>query len=464
LAIGPAPLFIADENAVSHHCPRQPPLDDSPYHAHDALGTRGAAVIRVLIADEIARIVGDLEKLKPYADVIDVCGVAHQASAVIEEAWLRQPDVLVLHERFTELPQADFAAHLGSVSPATRVLLMTGGDSPARAGPAWTVGAVAETVEGPELLHAIRVAAGVLPPRNAGSGGETADGTAEGDIDTERREVRTPRGRAAVVVTFSGKGGTGTSMVAINLAVALADGGGGRAALLDTDLQFGDAAGMLHVDNHLLSIADLATHGEDIENSLLDDVLATGPAELRVLRAPSSPELAETITAAGLRAIVRATARAHAVVVIDTPSHLDERVLEAFELADRIVLVTSYNLSAVRGTKATLLLLEALGVDMDRVDVVLNHTRPRTNYRREDIEEILGRTILIDLPYDPRVDPSLDSGTPIVLAQPRAELARRLVALSQLVRGDGATRDETAIELPAPAPPVYRRRFSLGRR
>jgi len=85
-------------------------------------------------------------------------------------------------------------------------------------------------------------------------------------------------------------------------------------------------------------------------------------------------------------------------------------VLEAFELADRLLLVTSYNLSAVRGTKATLLMLEALGIDLDRVDVVLNHTRPRTNYRREDIEEILGRRILVDLPYDPRVDPSLDPG------------------------------------------------------
>ena len=104
---------------------------DSPYHSLDALGMRGEGVIRVLIADEIARIVGDLEKLAPYTDVVDVCGVAHQVSAVIEEAWLRQPDVLVLHEGFAELPPADFAAHLESVSPATRVLLMTAGDTPA---------------------------------------------------------------------------------------------------------------------------------------------------------------------------------------------------------------------------------------------------------------------------------------------------------------------------------------------
>jgi pilus assembly protein CpaE len=412
---------------------------------------RGADVIRVLIADEIARIVGDLEKLEAYGDVVDVCGVAHQASAVIEEAWLRQPDVLVLHERFAELPGADFAAHLASVSPATRVVLMTSGAAPVAAD-TWTAGAISESATAPELLEAISIAAGVVPP------------DADPEIGFTGPEIRAPKGRATVVVAFSGKGGTGTSMVATNLAVMLAQGAGGHAALVDIDLQFGDAAGMLHVENHLLTIADLASHGDEIDSALLDEVLATGPADVRVLRTPSSPELAEAVSGATVRSIIRATAKGREYVVIDTPSQVDERVLEAFELADRLLLVTSYNLSSVRGTKSTLLLLEALGVDMESVDVVLNHTRSRTNYRREDIEEILGRRILVDLPYDPRVDPSLDSGTPIVLAQPRAELARRLIALAQLIAVPRRPADAGAIEIPELEPPTYRRRFSLGRR
>jgi len=89
---------------------------------------------------------------------------------------------------------------------------------------------------------------------------------------------------------------------------------------------------------------------------------------------------------------------------------------------------------------------------------------PRTNYRREDIETILGRGVLIDLPYDPRVDPSLDSGMPIVLAQPRAELSRRLTSLAQLIAAPATPAEAGTIEIPAPEPPVYRRRFSLGRR
>jgi pilus assembly protein CpaE len=442
---------------------RHPPARYSPYHALDALGVRGAHVIRVLIADEIARIVGDLEKLEPYRDVVDVCGVAHQASAVIEEAWLRQPDVLVLHERFADLPPSDFAAHLASVSPATRVLLMTSDETHTEA-LGWAAGTISEQAAGSDLLEAIRVAAGHLPPGGASLDGAQDPGETAADADASRRGVRAPVGRATVIVAFSGKGGTGTSMVATNLAVILAQVTSGRAALVDIDLQYGDAAGMLHVEHHPLTIADLAAQGEDIDSTTLDGVLATGPAEVRVLRAPSSPELAETILAAPLRAIIRTTARVHEFVVIDTPSHVDERVLEALELADRVLLVTSYNLSAVRGTKATLLMLEALGVDPDRVDVVLNHTRPRTNYRREDIEEILGRRILVDLPYDPRVDPSLDSGVPIVVAQPRAELARRLTGLAQLIAAPIVSTETDAGALPVPEPPVYRRRFSLGRR
>ena len=440
---------------------RHPVTLRSPYHAVDALGMRRAAMIRVLIADEIARIVDDLDKLAPYSDDVEVCGVAHQPSAVIEEAWLRQPDVLVLRESFADVTEAGFGERLASGSPATRVLLMTSDESQPAA--AWIAGAVDESVEGAELVAAIRMASEHVPdadhekaaPRAAGDGPE---------LEPPRREIRIQRGRATVIVAFSGKGGTGTSMVATNLAVALAETAGMRTALVDTDLQFGDAAGMLHVENHQLSVADLAQRGEGIDGPGLDAALAPGPAGVRVVRAPASPELAETVTAASLRAIVRGVAKAHDFVVVDTPSQLDERVLECFELADRLLLITSYNLSAVRSTKATLLMLEALGVDRDRVEVVLNHTRPRVNYRREDIEKILGRGVLVDLPHDPRVDASVDAGTPIVLAEPASELSRALTALALLFVPSEAGTAEATVEIAPPSPPLtYRRRFSLGR-
>jgi pilus assembly protein CpaE len=421
---------------------------------------RGAALIRVLIADQVARIVGDLEKLAPYDGEVDVCGVAHQPAAVIEEAWLRQPDVLLLHETFAEPPAEDFAAHLETVSPATRVLLMTAGDREAAG--RWPAAVVDEGAGAAALFEAIRVAAGLIPP-GGGSAEEQPDDAANAPAPAIPR--RAHPGRATLVVVFSGKGGTGTSMVATSLAVALAAGVDARAAVIDADLQFGDAAAMLHTEEHRLSIADLAAAGEDVEPALLDEMLATGPAGIRVLRSALSPELAVMVTASHLRAMIRLISRAHEFVVIDTPSQLDERTLEAFELADRVLLVSSYNMTSVRATKATIVLLEALGIAGDRVDVILNHSRPRVSYRREDIEGILGRSALADLPYDPRVDQSLDSATPLLLSQPRAELSRRIMALAQNVAGPGRPPVGDTPDLPASPPaPTYRRRFSLGRR
>jgi len=149
--------------------------------------------------------------------------------------------VLVLHERFADLPPSDFAAHLASVSPATRILLMT----------------TSATAKVAELggRHDQRIGDGGRPPRGDSLAAGASPAGVAGVVDTPvpgaggavagqaRREVRAPVGRAPWSSPFSGKGGTGTSMVATNLAVILARGAGARAALVDIDLQFGDAAG-----------------------------------------------------------------------------------------------------------------------------------------------------------------------------------------------------------------------------
>jgi pilus assembly protein CpaE len=414
-------------------------------------------VIRVLIADEVARIVGDLEKLAPYGDVIDVCGVAHQPSSVIEEARLRQPDVLLLHESFAAASEAGFAAQLESVSPATRVLLMTPQVLPVEGEAADVIG---DSADGPALLEAIRAAARVSPPRDAVTGDD--ESRAAADATAEPAALSGP---GMVIVVFSGKGGTGTSTVAANLAVALAGGVDGRAALIDADLQFGDVATLLHLESHLLSIADLAQHGERIDPGLLDDVLATGPGEVRVLRSASSPELATLVTASGLRSILRTVRNACQFVVVDTPSHLDEPILEAFELADRVLLVTSSSLTAIRSSKASLRFLEDVGIGRDRVEVVLNHTSPRIGHRREDIEEVLGRGVIAELPYDSGVEEAVDAGTSIVRSDPRGALSRAIVALALRLAPPPDATASGPVDIPEmPPAPVYRRRFSLGRR
>jgi pilus assembly protein CpaE len=151
--------------------------------------------------------------------------------------------------------------------------------------------------------------------------------------------------------------------------------------------------------------------------------------------------------------------------VVDTPSHLDEPTLEVFELADRVLLITSPGLTALRSTKASLRFLEDVGVARDRVEVVLNHTSPRAGHRREDIEDVLGHGVIADLPFHPGVEAAVDSGASIVRTEPRAALSRAIFALALSLALPPADPAAALVVVPeTPPAPMYRRRFSLGRR
>ena len=69
----------------------------------------------------------------------------------------------------------------------------------------------------------------------------------------------TPVGNGRLFTVLAGKGGVGKTVVATNLAVALARGDSQRVALLDLSLQFGDVAALLNIHSPR-TIADLAAH------------------------------------------------------------------------------------------------------------------------------------------------------------------------------------------------------------
>jgi MinD-like ATPase involved in chromosome partitioning or flagellar assembly len=271
---------------------------------------------------------------------------------------------------------------------------------------------------------------------------------------------RRARGHADLVVVFSGKGGIGTSLIATNLAVALAA-QDERVAIVDLDLQFGDVAVMLHAESHPTAIDALAQQGEQVDSEFIEEVMATGPEGVRALLAPASPEFADLVNTASLRAILRELAKSYDYVVVDTPSHLEERNLEAIEMADQMIIVTNFNFAAIKDTKVTLKLLQSLGVDRDKICVVLNQTRAKVSFQRSEVEESLRFRVLTVLPFEPRVDDCIDNGQLIVTAEPKSEFSKQFRVLVDHIAGSDEG-DETR-DAEHPRARVNRRRFSLGR-
>ena len=100
-------------------------------------------------------------------------------------------------------------------------------------------------------------------------------------------ESGTRQGR--IVTVFSPKGGTGKTVVATNLAAALAKREGSKTLLLDLDLQFGDAAIMLGIEPEK-TIFDLVTAPGELDSEKLAGYVTVHASGLDILPAPLRPE------------------------------------------------------------------------------------------------------------------------------------------------------------------------------
>jgi len=423
----------------------------------------GATPARVLIADEISNIVSTLEKLAPYSETVEPCGMARDIATLLEEARRLQPDVILLNPSICAGEESSTRRAVGDASARSRIVFVAGAAEDGGVLPPYRQSGdqvISADISGRDLLSVVLR----LRPRQP----TTVVATEPILPLIPQRRRRTPPGRGEIFLVFAGKGGVGKSMVASNLAVALRIDTGRGVALVDLDLQFGDMALMLGLEHHSESIEELAHHGELVDQTLLSQVMVPGPEGVQALLAPEAPELAELITPPALRAILRELRRSYEFTVIDGPAHLDEQTLEVIDVADHIIVVTSFALTAVKDTRIMVKLLRSLGVDRDRISIVLNQTRARSTLLPEDVEERLGCRVRTQLPFEHRiVDDAVDRGLPFVMNEREAEITRRLHRLGAFMSAP-ATDDqplpaEGAGRTSVPLHP-FRRRFGIGRR
>ena len=254
------------------------------------------------------------------------------------------------------------------------------------------------------------------------------------------------------IVFFGAKGGVGTTTIAVNVALGLAERQPGQVALIDL------AAPLGQVPTHL----DLKPRHQ------LGDVLADpdeggvrAAAEhyadtLDVFCLPDDPLDADRFTAAELVTAVEALRAAYLFVIVDAGATLGARALALLGAADRIVLVT---LPEIPSLRALVSVEQVLGEHRltDRTLHVVNHLFAHEPLKRSDIEDSLGTTVALELPHhDLLFARAVNEGVPVVRAAPRSEPAERLARLASIVAGVAEPGDE-----PEAAP---RRRFGLRRR
>ncbi len=238
-----------------------------------------------------------------------------------------------------------------------------------------------------------------------------------------------------VVVSFSTKGGVGKSVLATNLAVAMARRSPRPVALIDADLQFGDVAVLLGVapERTVVDAAAAIHHGDpELMGNL---VMRHEPSGLLVLPAPVEPSAADQVTAEEMLLIVDALRKICGWVIIDMPPHFDDFVLALLDVADDVLLVASMDIPSIKNLKVGMQTLDLLSLAGSKLKLVLNRANARVKLDIKEVERALGLEANFPVPSDIAVPQAVNRGVPVVLDSPKSPAARALEEIASKMMG-----------------------------
>ena len=245
-------------------------------------------------------------------------------------------------------------------------------------------------------------------------------------------------GEPRVISIYSGKGGAGRTTIAVNLATSLAV-AGRRAALVDLNLNLGDATLLLNI-NAKDTIAELAQEKSSFTIEDIKSYSMQHSSGLHILCAPASPEFSEYITARQIEMLLTTMRPYYDFIVVDLPNDMADTTLTALENSDDIYLVARRDISSLRATKILINVLTTLQ-QQDKLHLLVNADRTSI-VNITDFDRILNLPIDYILPEDIKTTQvSQERGIPLVIGFPRTALAQVFSQISQFLISRSAKKE-----------------------
>ncbi|MEV1023821.1 AAA family ATPase [Streptomyces sp. NPDC050264] len=316
-------------------------------------------------ARALVTLLSQLPDTEPAPPVADSTALLDTLARLAAESLDELPEVVLVHERIGPVPALDLIRDLVLRFPAVGVILATADTSPALLTAAMDSGArgiVAFPLGYDALAERVHAAASW----STGMRRHLAGGTGA--------ELMPAGGGGRVVAVTGAKGGVGTTLTAVHLALA-ARASGRSVALLDLDLQSGDVASYLDVQFRR-SVADLAAI-RDITPRVLQDAVFTHETGIDLLLAPADGERGEEVSDRVARQVVHALRARYEVVVVDCGTQMGAANAAAIELADQAALLVTPDVVAVRAAKRMVRLWDRLQIRKaeETLTVVNRHAR-----------------------------------------------------------------------------------------
>jgi pilus assembly protein CpaE len=286
-----------------------------------------------------------------------------------------------------------------------------------------------------ELVAVIRQLASTArrsPSTQAEPGPEGASGNGEAPAAYRAQEdevdaaapVLPSRGR--LVVCWGGSPGVGVTTLAANLALGLALYRRAETPLVELHPVPSGLLPKLGIEAGP-PYGDLAGAGSLLNWDILSLHLLDHPSGVRALPAP--PEGSDVSPALTGRAVSLLRAR-FPLILADAASDLDARVQPVLLSSDIVLLVIVPEVQAIRSALDAIHALHSLEYPTQQIVLVINDVRPHSPIPVKRIQEGLQKQVLAVLPHEPALALSIETGAPLLLANPTAPYSQAVGRLA----------------------------------
>jgi pilus assembly protein CpaE len=249
-----------------------------------------------------------------------------------------------------------------------------------------------------------------------------------------REQIRPPRvpGLGTVLAVMTAKGGVGATTIATNLAGVLAR-RGNRVCLVDLDFAMGDVLAFLDLTGGS-AISDVIANIRRLDRELLDSSLLRHASGVQVLAQTDKVHDASSIEPAGLVSLIELLRQHYQAILIDGLRTFDDQAVAVLDACDRVLLVVTQEVPAVRRAQRCVTFLRRLGIADSNVHLVVNRYSRSSEVRKELISETVGLPVSATIGNDyPGLVRTINHGKLLVDSSPRSSIAKDYEALDALV-------------------------------
>ncbi len=248
---------------------------------------------------------------------------------------------------------------------------------------------------------------------------------------TTEAAPETPAAEQRVITVTGPRGGCGKSVIATNLAVAMA-GFSESIALADLNLWGGDLAMLMDLTPRR-SLGDLLPGFGGIDRDVVESVVTKHSSGVSVMAAPLSGAVdGTTLSRYIVQSILDAMREDYECTIVDTGYANLESTLAAMDSADVILVVVGTDLPRLRDGKHYLRNLLSANYPKEKIRVVVNRSTNSKEIAPGDIESILEFDVTARLPNDEvLVGSSVNLGQPFVASSPNKPISKALIELAE---------------------------------